>query len=121
MHADQQNKRRGSFAGLLIFLFISGAAAAHADAPSLQRQSELLHFVRHDCGSCHGLTMGGGLGPALTPEALADRHPYALRMMILHGVSGTPMPAWRGVLSEDEAAWIARLLKEGIPPPRREP
>jgi mono/diheme cytochrome c family protein len=27
------------------------------------RQAELLHLLKHDCGSCHGMTRKGGLGP----------------------------------------------------------
>ena len=33
-------------------------------------------MVRQDCGSCHGLRLTGGPGPALTREALADKALY---------------------------------------------
>ena len=33
----------------------------------------LLRMVRRDCGSCHGMRLTGGLGPALTPQALVER------------------------------------------------
>jgi hypothetical protein len=38
-----------------------------ADPTPRQRQKELIHLVRQDCGSCHGMTLQGGLGPALLP------------------------------------------------------
>ena len=41
--------------------------------PDPARARELVHIVRQDCGSCHGLSFKGGLGPALTAEALADK------------------------------------------------
>ncbi len=76
---------------------------------------ELVRLVRHDCGSCHGLTLKGGLGKPLLPENLAGRDAETLAQIILDGIPGTPMPPWRGILSERDALWIARKLKEGFP------
>ncbi len=70
-------------------------------------------MVVQDCGSCHGLTMKGGLGAPITPAALAGRDPEGLAAIILDGIPGTAMPPWRPLISEDEALWIAEyLLKE---------
>ncbi|MEF3047062.1 c-type cytochrome [Pseudotabrizicola sp. L79] len=77
-----------------------------------QRAQALQHMVQQDCGSCHGLTMKGGLGRPLTAEALAHAEPEGLALIILDGVPGTAMPAWRPLLTEDEAMWIARYLKK---------
>jgi cytochrome c55X len=71
-------------------------------------------MVRHDCGSCHGLTLAGGLGPALSAQALESKPVEYVEAMILRGRPGTAMPAWRGLLSEDEARWIAQQLKRGF-------
>ena len=76
---------------------------------------ELVRLVRQDCGSCHGLTLKGGLGRPLLPENLAGRDAKTLARIILDGIPGTPMPPWRGILSERDALWIARNLKEGFP------
>jgi cytochrome c55X len=73
----------------------------------------LSNLVRHDCGSCHGLTLKGGLGSPLTPSRLAGMDREAIEAVILYGIAGTPMPGWTGILSEDEAAWIAEALKQG--------
>jgi cytochrome c55X len=89
-----------------------------AQPVTVARQLELAQFVRHDCGSCHGLTLRGGLGPALTPEALSGRPPAYLKAMILDGRRGTAMPGWRPLLSEAEAAWIAETLLRGVPDAR---
>jgi cytochrome c55X len=35
--------------------------------------------------------------------------------MILRGRPGTAMPAWAGLLSEQDARWIAQQLKSGFP------
>ena len=75
----------------------------------------LERLVKQDCGSCHGMTMKGGLGPSLEPATLADRDTEQLRHVILHGRPGTPMPPWRAFVSEDEALWIAERLKVGLP------
>ena len=91
-----------------------------ADSPHLdhERQSELIRLVRQDCGSCHGMRLTGGLGPALTPEALKDKPAAALLGTILYGRPGTPMPPWKSFLSESEAAWIVDALQKGFPDAR---
>ena len=76
-----------------------------------ERAEKLEHMVIQDCGSCHGLTMKGGLGSSLTPEDLAHAEPDGLALIILDGVPGTAMPRWRPVLTEEEALWIAHYLK----------
>ena len=101
-----------SFAALVLFAAIG---VGHA-APLGDRQAELLHRLKHDCGSCHGMTMKGGLGPPLLPEALASRSDEGLAEVILHGVPGTPMPPWQSELTREEALWIARLLQKGVLP-----
>lgn len=75
------------------------------------RARTLESLVRQDCGSCHGMTLKGGLGPDLLASRLSDVPPEALAAIILDGVPGTPMPAWRGLLSEPDAMWIANYLK----------
>ena len=90
-------------------------AAAVAAEPAPARRVELLELVRPDCGSCHGLTLKGGLGPSLEPAAMADKDAAQLEFVILHGRRGTPMPPWRAFLTEDEARWIVQALKKGLP------
>jgi cytochrome c55X len=85
--------------------------SARADPPPPQRQAELRHLLDHDCGSCHGLTRKGGLGPALSPATLADRDDDLLIDTILFGRHGTPMPPWEFELTRDEAAWIVERLR----------
>jgi cytochrome c55X len=99
---------RGAAAILLVLI----STAVYADiTPS--RQRELVHLVQHDCGSCHGLTLQGGLGPPLTPAALVKKSPATLQTVILDGLLGTPMPPWRPFLSETEATWLVDMLKQG--------
>ena len=89
------------------------SATALVALPEPARRAELVHLVRQDCGSCHGLTLKGGLGPALTPEALAGKSPDGLRATILHGRPGTPMAPWRSFLTEQEAGWVVEVLMQG--------
>jgi cytochrome c55X len=108
-------------AALLLLAVTAPWAAAQPAAPGVARQAELVRIVRQDCGSCHGLRLTGGLGPALTPQALADKPVDAMAATIVHGRPGTPMPPWRALLSEADAAWIAHQLVRGFPedPPVR--
>ena len=72
-------------------------------------------MVRQDCGSCHGLTLKGGLGPALLPETLRDKPAFSLKATILHGRPGTAMPPWQRFVTEAEADWIVTNLQNGFP------
>lgn len=97
-----------------LVLAISLACSA-APAFAGERSNELTVLVREDCGSCHGMTLKGGLGAPLTPKDLAEKDATSLAAIILDGVPGTPMPPWRGLLSESDANWIADRLKRGFP------
>ena len=105
-----------TLAVLGLFLATSVQAQSPASAPpSQERIRQLVHLVRQDCGSCHGMRLTGGLGPALTREALADFPLDSLAAVIFHGRPGTPMPPWKAMLSEPEARWIALRLQQGFP------
>lgn len=80
---------------------------------SSARQDELLYFIKHDCGSCHGMTLKGGLGPALLPETLAAKPKDYLVATILEGRQNTAMPPWKSMLSHDDATWITEQLQNG--------
>jgi hypothetical protein len=62
--------RCGAAAALFLLAL---APAARAEDPTPGRQQQLLRMVRQDCGACHGMQLTGGLGPAITASALADR------------------------------------------------
>jgi cytochrome c55X len=99
---------------LALALLAALASAAHAEGRiSAPRQQELLYLLQQDCGSCHGLTLKGGLGSPLLPVNLADKPDAALVEIIMQGLPGTPMPPWRFLLAENEAAWLVRALKSG--------
>lgn len=88
-------------------------AAAPASAAEIADAGKLANLVRQDCGSCHGLTLRGGLGKPLTSEHLRGWDREQLVSIILDGVPGTPMPPWRPLLSERDARWIAERLQQG--------
>lgn len=95
---------------IIVALLIS---TTFASALTDDRKTALRNLVLQDCGSCHGMTMKGGLGSALTPAQLDDFDSTSLALIILDGVPGKPMPPWRGLINEDEANWIANALKNG--------
>lgn len=97
-------------------LFSAGAVAQPPVAvPSPERQREIVHLVRQDCGSCHGMSLAGGLGPSLKPEVMRQR-PFEAMVATIHGGRpGTPMPPWDRFLTEDEAAWVVERLIHGFP------
>lgn len=104
-------------AAAAVLLAIASAPAA-AQTPDAARRAELVRLVRHECGSCHGMLLTGGLGPALTSDALADKPAASLVATILQGRPGTPMPPWRAMLGEADAHWIVAELLRGFPEQR---
>ncbi len=104
--------RKALVAFLLIAVPVGLAPAAAADLP-LERKLELERLVLQDCGSCHGLTLKGGLGPDLRAETLSGISPEALTEIVLDGIPGTAMPPWRPLISEEDARWIAKFLLTG--------
>ena len=103
----------------LVLLCIAPAltvATEETPIPAPERQQALVRLVRQDCGSCHGIHLNGGLGPPLTPAALADKPVSSMAATIFHGRPGTPMPPWHAFVTEAEAQWIAEKLLAGFPP-----
>jgi len=99
---------------LASLLLIPEALAA---APDAERQAQLEHLLVQDCGSCHGLRMTGGLGPAITRDALTGKPRDSLIATVTHGRPGTAMPGWNALLDEQDIVWLVDLLLEGYPKP----
>jgi cytochrome c55X len=95
-------------------LIATGVCTAKAAEIHPQRQAELLYLLKHDCGSCHGMRLEGGLGPALTAKRLAPYGIEFLALTIVQGRPGTPMPPWRPFINDTEAYWLAGQLKQGV-------
>ena len=87
------------------------ALPAFADSVPAKRQQELKGLLYQDCGSCHGMKLTGGLGPALTPAALQGKSVEFLVATIQDGRPGTPMPPWKALLSDTDIVWLANYLK----------
>ncbi|WP_421869442.1 c-type cytochrome [Motiliproteus sp.] len=83
--------------------------------PSDSRQQSLAYMLKHDCGSCHGMTLKGGLGPSLLPELLQQKgHTIdSLSLIIRHGVPDTAMPPWGPILADEDIRWISDQLLKG--------
>ena len=93
-----------SFLTAAVFVATSAFAADTLDPAALKR------LVHQDCGSCHGLSLKGGLGPDLRAHNLQHYDVDVLTTVILDGIPDTPMPPWRPLMTEEEAEWIARYL-----------
>ena len=89
-------------------------ASATQNNLSIKRQKELIHLLKQDCGSCHGMTLKGGLGPALLPENLQNKPSLFLQNTILKGRPGTAMPPWETILTKQEIQWLTNQLQLGI-------
>lgn len=99
----------------LLFGLVVTSATVMGDESGAQAagQARLANLVVQDCGSCHGLTLRGGLGPPLRPEDLGDLPVEAIAAIIREGVPDTAMPPWKPLLSPKEIHWISQQLKSG--------
>lgn len=102
--------RKSFLIGLASCLFAPNAGATD---PTAARQAELRHLLKNDCGACHGLTLQGGMGPPLLPDALNGKPDALLISSILQGRKGTAMPPWQAFISPEEAAWLLDVLRNG--------
>lgn len=96
-----------------LLVFNSGFSTQAAELTS-EREAQLIHMVKQDCGSCHGMTLKGGLGPTLLPTAMKKLPQAVIKNTILFGRPGTAMPPWKSILTEQEALWISQQLQQGI-------
>ncbi|MGI9316123.1 MAG: c-type cytochrome [bacterium] len=96
--------------GLVVSLLVTPTWSGDIDP---DRERYLTNLLIHDCGSCHGTQLKGGLGPPLTTHALEKYTSEWIELVILNGQNGTAMPPWRDLLGIDDAAWLAKALKTG--------
>ncbi|WP_275097257.1 c-type cytochrome [Sedimenticola hydrogenitrophicus] len=79
-----------------------------------------------NCAFCHGADGSGRnwIGTFLEPHArdltddrfMAGMTPQRLRQVILHGLEGTSMPAWRSVLSDSQVESLILYIDQAIHP-----
>lgn len=98
----------------VLAISLLGIGLAGATPLEQARKDELKNILLQDCGSCHGMTLKGGLGPALTTDALQGKAEVYLRQTILEGHPGTPMPPWKDILSGPDIDYLVSLLKAGV-------
>ena len=99
---------------LIIAIFCGCISLATMAAIPAERQAELHNLLTQDCGSCHGMTLKGGLGPALTVEAINKKPRDLILETVLNGRPGTPMPPWKNILSHEEIEWLIDTLYKGV-------
>lgn len=65
------------------------------------------------CAQCHGVTGGGGVGPAIA-GVLEERYPDIAEhiAIVADGVPGSNMPAFKARLSAEEIEAVARYERE---------
>lgn len=112
------NKRNSLFSKLPIistFLYIVATGlvvvlSTNASALDSKQKESLIYLLKQDCGSCHGLTLKGGLGPALLKKNLEGKNKAYLTYVIKKGIPGTPMPPWENILNDQQVGFLADYL-----------
>ncbi len=99
---------------LLLLLTSSCIATDSLSEPevSIKRQKQLMHLLLADCGSCHGMTLKGGLGPSLLAQDLKVKTNQQLFYIIKFGTTETPMPPWEQFLNDSEINWMINTLRQ---------
>lgn len=80
------------------------------EALNRAEKDQLIYLLKQDCGSCHGLTLKGGLGPALLKKDLQGKPQSYLESVIANGRAGTPMPPWKNILKPEQIEFLASYL-----------
>ncbi|MEE9319704.1 MAG: cytochrome c [Granulosicoccus sp.] len=96
---------------LVLPLLLSSSFALFADDIDAKRSAELRNLLYQDCGSCHGMRLTGGLGPALTLDIMKTRPREYLFATIRDGRPETPMPAWQNLLNDADINWLVTYLQ----------
>jgi cytochrome c55X len=114
---SRQSNWLGSCSSITLLLLALSPlpVAANATELSTDKKDELINLLRQDCGSCHGMTLKGGLGPSLLPERIGALPPDFLIDTVLEGRKGTAMPPWKNMLSREEVSWMVKQLQKGVP------
>ncbi len=97
---------------LLAALLLCLSDGLQANPVADSKAGALRALLQQDCGACHGMTLKGGLGPPLVPEALINKPDAVLVDTILNGRSGTAMPPWRTMITLDDAQWLVSYLRQ---------
>ncbi|NJL24299.1 MAG: cytochrome c [Calothrix sp. SM1_5_4] len=96
-----------------LFVVVAAQLTFVISGADARTEIELRRLVRHDCGSCHGLTLRGGLGPELSQERIRKLSDTYLFEVIKNGKAGTAMPPWKAILTDPEIKTIIVYLKDG--------
>ncbi len=89
------------------------AAAGTSRQPGNERQQQLRQILSQDCSVCHGESLQGDLGPALTAESLAGKSEDELVQTIMEGHDETAMPPWWWMLDGNDARWLVQYIRGG--------
>ncbi|MCU0274941.1 MAG: cytochrome c [Acidimicrobiales bacterium] len=64
------------------------------------------------CVSCHGESGGGGRGPNITGDRMAERYPDPADQIAVVTAGRNEMPAFEDVLSPEQIAAVVRYTRE---------
>lgn len=103
---------RGNLAVVPLLCLLGGAEVQAGSLPA-ERKAGLDYLLHQDCGSCHGMTLQGGLGPPLLAERFTDWDIDSLVAMIRVGNPARAMPPWGDLLSDADARYLAERIKNG--------
>ncbi len=71
-------------------------------------------IYRDSCASCHGVTGGGGVGPALGDGAVVESYPDEADQVAVVTEGRGSMPAFEGTLSDEQIAEVVRYTRDDL-------
>ncbi|HEX7095617.1 MAG TPA: cytochrome c [Acidimicrobiales bacterium] len=111
--------RRGWPAVALVALALLVGACSDGGTPELsgsQADDPVLVLGRQvymeRCARCHGGSGGGGAGPKLSDGKAVERYPEPSQQEAVVREGRGTMPAWDGVLSDEEIEAVVRFTRE---------
>ena len=90
----------------------SGATGPTTSADPVLAKGQEIHNGR--CASCHGINGEGGTGKKLNDGVVTSQLPSvaAHKKIVQDGISGTPMAAWKDILTPEEIDAVVRYQRE---------
>jgi cytochrome c oxidase cbb3-type subunit 3 len=105
-----------SAVAMAVALTIGVVACASSSAPPKPTDAQLAigwQVYKDHCATCHGPSGGGGAGPKLAGQVVADFPNIGDQITVIeHGKGGGAMPAWQGQLTAPQIEAVARYTRE---------
>ena len=98
---------------IMVGLFLVSCGGTESMSTSAPSAIDTGKLYEANCVDCHGANRQGmpNLGPALTPESLAELSDTEIKDIISDGKLNTAMTPWQSILNSEEIDALVHFIK----------